>query len=313
MGREEMVGKGKEGAFLVAVAGDSGSGKSTFASGIKRLFGSAQVASISLDDYHLLDREQRKKKGIVALDPGANDLEKLAEHAGMLKQGKRIKKPVYNHATGKLDAPVPFAPRRVVILEGLLPLHTRRLRELMDFSVYIDPDHEVKKEWKIKRDVEERGHSKKAVIASIDERLEPYRRFIAPQRRWADIIVQIKKEKPQLQYKKGSPYWIRLIQKITGEPLSRIHLPLNLSRMCQSKGEELYFEYRKGLWGSAPSAKIEINGRIPRAMLAEIDERIAGLAGRPKAHVLPLGKKSVDEIGISQMIIAWRVAERIPS
>lgn len=298
-------------AFLVGVAGDSGSGKSTFAAGIRTLFGKSQVAAISLDDYHLLDREERKRAGIVALDPRANDLRKLAEHAEMLKDGKPIMKPRYNHSTGKIDPPVPFRPKRVVILEGLLPFHTRRLRELLDFTIYIDPDVEVKRLWKIKRDVGERGHSRKAVLRSIAEREPHYRRFIAPQRRHAEIIVQIKAELAEKRYRRGTPYWIRLIQRITEEKLSDIHLPLDLSAMCASEGEELYFEYRKGMRGRTPVSKIEINGLIPRETLAEVEARIAELAERPGARVLPRSEKMVTEIGIAKLIIAWRAAERI--
>ncbi|MEA3311113.1 MAG: phosphoribulokinase [candidate division WOR-3 bacterium] len=298
-------------AFLVGVAGDSGSGKSTFAQGIRHLFGKNQVAAISLDDYHLLDRQERKRAGIVALDPRANDLRKLAEHAEMLKDGRTVMKPRYNHSTGKIDPPVPFKPKRVVILEGLLPFHTRRLRELMDFSIYIDPDPEVKRLWKIKRDVQERGHSKEAVLKSIAEREPHYRRFIAPQRRYAEIVVQIKAELAEERYQRGTPYWVRLIQRITGEKLTDIHLPLNLSRMCRSEGEELYFEYRKGKRGRTPVSKIEINGMIPREMITEVEGRIANLAGRPGAKVLPRSERMVTEIGIAKLVIAWRVVERI--
>ena len=290
-------------AFLVGVAGDSGSGKSTFAAGVRRLFGKSEVTTISLDDYHLLDREERKRAGIVALDPRANDLRKLAEHAEMLKDGRTIMKPRYNHSTGKIDPPVPFKPKRVVILEGLLPFHTRRLRELMDFSIYIDPDPEVKRLWKIKRDVQERGHSKEAVLKSIAEREPHYRRFITPQRRHAEIVVQIKKELAEERYQRGTPYWIRLIQRITGEKLTDIHLPLNLSRMCRSKG----------LRGKQPVSKIEINGMIPREMITEVEERIANLAGRPGAKVLPRSERMVTEIGIAKLVIAWRVVERVSS
>ncbi|MBD3285173.1 phosphoribulokinase [candidate division WOR-3 bacterium] len=306
-----MGTKGVVGSFLVGVAGDSGSGKSTFARGIVRLFGTVQVATISLDDYHLLDRQQRKQQDIVALDPRANDLKKLAQHAEMLKQGKTIPKPRYNHSTGKIDPPVSFKPKRVVILEGLLPFHTKKLRELMDFFIYIDPDFEVKKIWKIKRDVEERGHSRQAVLASIAERSPHYERFIAPQRRYAEIIVNIKGERSEERYRRGSPYWVRLVQKLTEEGLSDIHLPLDLSAMCQSEGEELYFEYRKGMRGKSKVSKIEINGLIAREALSEVEARIAEIAGRPQAHVLPRSKRYVTEIDIAQLIIAWRVVERI--
>jgi hypothetical protein len=149
------------------------------------------------------------------------------------------------------------------------------------------------------------------VLESIARREPYYKKWIAPQRRFAEIIVEIKRELAEPRYQRGTPYWIRLIQKITEERLSEIHLPLNLSQMCESKGEELYFEYRKGVRGKTPVSKIEINGLIPRSMLAEVEERVAALAARPGARILPSSQKMVSEIGIAQLIIAWRVAERI--
>lgn len=297
--------------FLVAIAGDSGSGKSTFAQGIRRLFGEGNVSSISLDDYHLYDRKERQKRNLTALNPKANNLSLLAEHVKILKKGQSIAKPCYDHSNGSFRAPVKFEPRRVVILEGLLPLHTISLRDLWDVSIYIDPDRHVKEAWKIKRDVEERGHSLKSVLSSIAERQPDYLRWIAPQRRMAEIVVEIKEELSNPHYGKGSPYWIRLTQKITGEKLSNIRLPLNLSRMCHTDAEELYFEYRKGFRGKTPVSKIEINGFISRDMLVEVERRIAELTDNPHSTPLPKGLKTVDEIGIAQLIIAWRVAERM--
>ncbi len=299
--------------FLVAIAGDSGSGKSTFAHGIRHLFGERRVSTISLDDYHLFDRKERQRRGLTALNPKANDLDALARHAGMLRQGLSIMKPCYDHSDGTFRPPEKFTPGLVVILEGLLPFYTRQLRALWDFSIYIDPDKQVKEAWKIKRDVEERGHSKKSVLASIAERQPDYRRWIEPQRSSAEIVVQIKEELSRSHFGKGSPYWIRLLQKITDERLSDIHLPLNLSRMCHTQAEELYFEYRKDLRGKKPKSRIEINGFISRDMLVEVEQRIATLAGKANALVLPRALKTVDEIGLAQLIIAWRVAERIKS
>ena len=69
-----------------------------------------------------------------------------------LKEGHAITKPVYNHATGTFDPPVPFASKKIIILEGLHTLFTPRLRKLLDFSVFVDPDPEVKYAWKRQRD-----------------------------------------------------------------------------------------------------------------------------------------------------------------
>jgi len=47
--------------FIIGVAGDSGSGKTTFTDAIRQIFGPDLVATITLDDYHKYDREERKK------------------------------------------------------------------------------------------------------------------------------------------------------------------------------------------------------------------------------------------------------------
>ena len=43
--------------FTIGVAGDSGSGKTTFTNAIRQIFGPELVATITLDDYHKYDRE----------------------------------------------------------------------------------------------------------------------------------------------------------------------------------------------------------------------------------------------------------------
>lgn len=295
--------------FLVGIAGDSASGKSTFAKGIINLFGKNRVSSISLDDYHLYDREERKKLKITPLNPKANNFDLMVKHAQLLKEGKSIKKPVYNHSNGKFKEPILFKPKDIVILEGLLPFYDKRLYRLFNITIFIDPDYEVRKEWKIKRDVEERGHSLNALISEMEKRKPDYERYVAPQRKKAEILIKIKKERKEPHYRKGTPYWIRIYQKLTGEHLSKVYFPLDLTLMCRIEGEELYFEYRKGFYGKTPVSIIEFNGTVEKKALKDIEEKIAEIAGRPKRKIFEKGKY-VDEIGLGNMIIAWRVAER---
>jgi phosphoribulokinase len=84
--------------FTIGVAGDSGSGKTTFTQGIRNIFGSDLVSTITLDDYHSLDREGRKAAGVTALNPKANRLEQLEHDLMQMKRGVPVEKPVYNHA-----------------------------------------------------------------------------------------------------------------------------------------------------------------------------------------------------------------------
>ena len=145
--------------FTIGVAGDSGSGKTTFTQGVRSIFGGDLVSTITLDDYHRYDREERKNLGITALNPAANRIDRLETDLGLLKQGMPIEKPVYNHDTGKFDPPVTFTPQKILILEGLHTFFTPALRNNLDFMLFVDPGQEVKYDWKLKRDIKKRGYS----------------------------------------------------------------------------------------------------------------------------------------------------------
>jgi phosphoribulokinase len=80
-------------------------------------------------------------------------------------------------------------PREFVIVEGLLPLHTKLARACFDITVYLDPPEEIRRKWKIRRDCAERGYTPDAVLAELDRREPDSAAFIRPQRRWADLVV----------------------------------------------------------------------------------------------------------------------------
>ncbi len=176
---------------LIGVAGDSGCGKSTFLRRLTDLFGEDFVTVICLDDYHCLDRKQRKETGITALDPRANNFDLMAEQMKALKNGQAINKPIYNHETGLLDPPEIIEPNHVIVIEGLHPLHDERVRSLLDFSVYLDISDEVKIAWKIQRDMSERGHSYEDVLFAINARKPDFQAYIDPQKQYADVVIQV--------------------------------------------------------------------------------------------------------------------------
>lgn len=176
---------------LIGVAGDSGCGKSTFLRRITDLFGEDFVTVICLDDYHSLDRKQRKETGITALNPKANNFDLMYEQIKALKSGETIDKPIYNHETGLIDPPEKIEPNHIVVIEGLHPLYDKRVRDLIDFSVYLDISDEVKIAWKIQRDMAERGHSYEDVLAQINSRKPDFDAYIDPQKEFADVVIQV--------------------------------------------------------------------------------------------------------------------------
>ena len=198
---------------LIGVAGDSGCGKSTFLRRLTDLFGEDFVTVICLDDYHSLDRKQRKETGITALNPKANNFDLMYEQIKALKNGKSIDKPIYNHETGAIDPPERVNPNHIIVIEGLHPLYDERVRSLLDFSVYLDISDEVKIAWKIQRDMAERGHTYADVMAAINSRRPDFTAYIEPQKEHADVVIQVLPTQLVKEEKEGKILRVRLIQR----------------------------------------------------------------------------------------------------
>ncbi len=198
---------------LIGVAGDSGCGKSTFLRRLMDLFGEEFMTVICLDDYHSLDRKQRKVQRVTALNPKANNFDLMYEQIKALKEGKTIDKPIYNHETGELDPPEKVEPNKIVVIEGLHPLYDERVRNLLDFSVYLDISDEVKINWKIQRDMAERGHTYEDVLAAINSRKPDFEAYIDVQKQYADVVIQILPTELIPDDKENKILRVRLIQR----------------------------------------------------------------------------------------------------
>lgn len=199
---------GPEKTVVIGLAADSGCGKSTFMRRLTSVFGGAAeppkggnpdsntlisdtTTVICLDDYHSLDRYGRKEKAVTALDPRANNFDLMYEQVKAMKEGKAVMKPIYNHVTGLLDPPEQIKPPKILVIEGLHPMFDARVRELLDFSIYLDISNEVKFAWKIQRDMAERGHSLESIKASIEARKPDFDAYIDPQKQYADVVIQV--------------------------------------------------------------------------------------------------------------------------
>jgi len=175
---------------MLAIAGDSASGKTTLTQGLVEALGPDRCVAVCTDDYHRYDREERKDKPFTALHPDCNYVDVMEQHLQTLATGGSVLKPVYDHSTGKLARPELIEPREFVIVEGLLPLYTKLSRACFDVAVYLNPPEEIRREWKIKRDTGKRGYNRDQVLAELDRREAESEEFIRPQRAFADIVVR---------------------------------------------------------------------------------------------------------------------------
>ena len=183
-------GNSRNRPVMLAIAGDSAAGKTTLTAGLVKAFGAGRTVSVCVDDYHRYDRQERKDKPFTPLHPDCNYVGIMEQHLQLLATGQPILKPVYDHSTGKLVRPELVEPAAAVIIEGLLPLHTKMARACFDVSVYLDPPEEIRRDWKIKRDTSKRGYEADQVVAELERREPESEAFIRPQRAHADIVVR---------------------------------------------------------------------------------------------------------------------------
>lgn len=175
--------------IILGVVGDSAAGKSTISAGIAQILGPERVVVICTDDYHRYSRKERAENGISALDPRANYIDILEQDIQRLREWKPILKPIYNHHSGTLDAPEYIEPREYVIFEGLLGYWTRAMRANYDVKIYLEPEEDLRRKWKVQRDTAKRGYTVEDVLKSMDKRKYDSINFIQPQRTFADIVV----------------------------------------------------------------------------------------------------------------------------
>ncbi|MBD1849790.1 phosphoribulokinase [Leptolyngbya sp. FACHB-711] len=257
---------------LIGVAGDSGCGKSTFLRRLADLFGEELITVICLDDYHSLDRKQRKDHGVTALNPAANNFDLMAEQVAALKNGQEIMKPIYNHETGMIDPPELIKPTPIVVIEGLHPMYDERVRALLDFSVYLDIDDEVKIAWKIQRDMAERGHTYDDVLAAINSRRPDFEAYINPQKQYADVVIQVLPTQLIPNDTERNVLRVRLIQKDGVEGFEPVYLfdegstidwiPCGRKLTCSYPGIKMHYgpdEY----YGHSVSV-LELDGQLDR-------------------------------------------------
>ncbi len=174
---------------MLAIAGDSASGKTTLTKGLVEALGPERITAICVDDYHRYDRIERKDKPFTPLHPECNYVDIMEQHLQLLALGHPILKPVYNHSDGTLERPVLVEPREFVIIEGLLPLYTKLARACFDATVYLDPPEQIRRKWKVARDTQKRGYTEEQVLADLEKREPESEEFIRPQRAHANIVV----------------------------------------------------------------------------------------------------------------------------
>ena len=184
--------------FVIGVAGDSGAGKDTFSNSITGLFGGHSVVKLSGDDYHLWDRQKPMWQVMTHLNPMANDLEGFCSDLVSLTDGKSTQSRHYDHQTGKMSKPVRVTSNDFIIATGLHALYLPILRDCYNLKIYLDIDEGLRRHFKLKRDVHQRGHTVEQVLSSFEKRESDSERFIRSQSTYADLTLALQPIHPRM-------------------------------------------------------------------------------------------------------------------
>ncbi|UUM12953.1 uridine kinase [Proteiniclasticum sp. QWL-01] len=178
---------------LIGITGGTGSGKSTVANAIYNSFGEKSICMISQDSYYKdqshLSFEDRVKTNYD--HPMAFDTDLLIDHLQRLLAGQPIEMPTYDFTIHNRTKEVKIVePRDIIIVEGILVLDDKRLRDLLDIKIYVDTDADIRILRRLVRDIEERGRSVSSVVDQYLSVVRPmHMQFTEPSKRYADLII----------------------------------------------------------------------------------------------------------------------------
>lgn len=178
--------------IIVGVAGGSASGKSTVVKQIRKKFGK-DVEVMMHDSYYNdqaeMPMEERYRQNYD--HPGAYETRRMAKDIQKLKAGEEIYRPEYDYTLyTRSDKTVLVKPKRVIIVEGILVLEDKTLRDLMDIKIYVDTDADERLMRRLTRDMAERGRSVESVLEQYRKTVKPmHEQYVEPSKKYADIIL----------------------------------------------------------------------------------------------------------------------------
>lgn len=177
--------------LVVGIAGGSGSGKTTIANALMEAV--PGLALIQHDAYYRnrRDLEFEERARLNYDHPDSLETSLLIEHLDRLASGLPAPRPVYDFALHlRADEVVAVQPADVVLVEGILVLAEKELRDRLDLKIYVDTDPDLRLARRLERDITERGRSVDSVLVQYFQSVRPmHLEFVEPSKRYADLII----------------------------------------------------------------------------------------------------------------------------
>lgn len=90
----------------------------------------------------------------------------------------------------RLETSSVVAPSTILIFEGILSLHEKEIRDMLDLKIFIDCELDIALARRIERDIQERGRDIQEVLGRYNRFVrKDYKEFILPAMKIADLII----------------------------------------------------------------------------------------------------------------------------
>lgn len=178
---------------IIGIAGGTGSGKTTVVKKIVEALPPHHVAVVPLDSYYndTTEMTEEERRAINFDHPDAFDWKLLIKQINELCEGHAIEQPTYSYLIcNRLPETIHVEPKPVIIVEGIMTLINKKLRDMMDIRIFVDCDSDERLIRNIERDTVERGRDVQTVLDRYRKVLKPmHDQFIEPTKRYAHIII----------------------------------------------------------------------------------------------------------------------------
>ncbi|WP_294965728.1 hypothetical protein [Sulfurimonas sp.] len=177
--------------MIVAIAGGTGSGKTTLSYAMKKIYTlrfNANVEIVSMDNYY-------KNENIEKFDnydhPKAfnmtllyNDLKEFLSTGNMQVRS-------YDYVTKESTIIRTQSNVKILILEGLYPYYEKKIRDICSIKLYLDIDEDTRIKRRLLRDLQERNISIEKNTQMIDSFVkEMHKKYVSKQKKKADKLFK---------------------------------------------------------------------------------------------------------------------------
>jgi uridine kinase len=179
--------------IVIAIAGGTGSGKTTLTHEVLDKVGAEHIALLPHDAYYKdLSHLPPEHRAQINYDhPNSLETELLVQHIKQLIKGIPIELPIYDFKVHTRTAQtIRVEPKPIILVEGILIFAEPELRQMFDIKIFVDTDPDIRFIRRLQRDIAERSRTTESVVNQYLTTVRPmHLEFVEQSKRYADIII----------------------------------------------------------------------------------------------------------------------------